>query len=186
MERFIAIVDLETNELSTKTCDIVEVGICELDTTTGTTKKLLDVTIKEDSFTDTEKNRKAWVFKHTDLTIEKVLESEPLDKYRIKMQEIFNKYPITAFNTSFDFKILERKGFVIPKKFPCLMRTAAPHVKQNPAAWRCSFQAAWNFFVPENPYTEIHRAYDDSEHEAKVAFKLINHLKNLGIEIEEL
>lgn len=182
MDRFIAVIDLETTSLSTKDTRIVEVGIARLDTITGEVEKLLDVVVKDIGFC--EDDRKAWVFKNTNLKFEDVMNAEPLDKYRTRIQEILFDYQITAYNTDFDFKILIAHGFKIKRPLPCLMRSAAPIVKNNPTAWRVKFQAAWDFFNKESNYDEVHRGFDDAAHEAQFAFQLINYFKENKIDFE--
>jgi len=181
MDKYIAVIDLETTGFSATKNNIVEIGIARLDVLTGEVTKLLDVVVRELSFGPHCK--KAWVFKNTSLTYEEVLKAKPLEFYRKEIQAIFDKYPMTAFNSSFDFRFLRARDFIIDITVPCLMHSSTnilkiPHPKYT--FKKPNFQEAWNFFNKEMKYVEAHRAYDDAEHEAYYAFDLFKYMKEIN------
>jgi len=177
MDNYIAIIDLETTGFSHTKNNIVEIGIARLDVLTGEITKLLDVVVREETFGPHCK--KEWVFKNTSLTYAEVIKAKPLEFYRKQIQEIFNTYPITAFNTGFDFRFLRDRKFIIDVTVPCLMNSSTnvlkiPHPKY--IFKKPNFQEAWNFFNKGADYIEAHRAYDDAEHEAKYAYQLFKYM----------
>lgn len=94
---------------------------------------------------------------------------------REDIQEILNRYSLTAYNTSFDFDFMESRGFVIKKDIPDIMAVAKEACKiiypkggyKNP-----KMQEAWDNIFPNTNYAEKHRAVDDAIHEAKILFEM--------------
>lgn len=175
-DRKIIVVDIETTNFLQRGGLIVDVGIIELDLNTGGAKVLYDNRVKEEGFNESHKN--AWVFNNSSLTYEAVDEAGPLEKD--KLQEIFRKYPATAYNKKFDFDFLRSRGLEI-NELPCLMLTATGVCKipktQFPAhnkgagfKWP-KLQEAWDILIGEE-YKEAHRALDDAAHAARVAYEL--------------
>ena len=168
----IVVVDIETTGLKNYKDYIVEIGIVELNLSTGETTVLYDELVKEEGFDKSCKN--SWVFKNTDLTIKQIMEASPLDVKSI--QEIFNQYFATAFNKKFDFGFLKYRGLKI-KELPCpmLISTNICKLKNN---YRAGFkwpkvQEAWDFFFgKETGYVEKHRGCDDAIHEAQIVYRL--------------
>ena len=174
----IAVIDIETTGLKPNIDLILEIGIVELSLITGETKILFDSCVKELKFG--EEHRDSWIFNNSDLKF-KDIENAPLfDDFKKKINEIFNQYPITAFNKSFDLGFLKARGINVPRELPCIMQTAT-NICRIPFPtggsrykWpKC--QEAWDFFFPNSEYIEKHRAADDAIHEAKILFELYIH-----------
>ena len=173
----IGIIDIETTGFFPKGF-IVEVGIVSLDTKTGKVEKLFDSVCREDGMT--AKDRKAWIFDNSDLTVEMVRDAPLLNNLKDEIQELINSLDaITAFNKSFDFTFLRDRGFEIKNEWPCPMLVATPICKLPKKQARCScgykwpkVEEAWQFFFPNEPYVELHRGCDDALHEAKICYEL--------------
>jgi DNA polymerase-3 subunit epsilon len=169
----IAIIDIETTDLKPETGLIIEIGIVELDLGTGETRILFDSKVKESHFSQNHKN--AWIFYNSDLKFEEVENAPNLEQFREELQEIFDCYPLTAYNTYFDFGFMESRGFVIKKDIPDIMAVAKDTCKityskggyKNP-----KMQEAWDIFFPNTGYREKHRAVDDAIHEAEMLFEM--------------
>ena len=106
------------------------------------------------------------------------MRANPLNKE--KVQEIFDKYPATAYNKKFDFDFLRDRGLVI-RDLPCPMILATdickiPHANGYGNKWP-KVQEAWDFFFPDTGYIEKHRGANDAEHEALI----VHELHKLGV-----
>ena len=169
----IAIIDIETTDLKPDNGLIIEIGIVELDLTTGETKILFDSLIKELHLDDAHRN--AWIFNNSDLKFEDIENAPSLNNLKNHIQEIFNRYSLTAYNNSFDFGFMESRGFVIKKDIPDIMAVAKEVCKimrsrggyKNP-----KMQEAWDNLFPNTDYIEKHRAVDDAIHEAEILFEM--------------
>jgi DNA polymerase-3 subunit epsilon len=175
----IAVVDIETTGKTPHTGLIVEIGIVKLDLESGEINILFDKIIKEPGFG--ERQKKSWIFLNSDLCFNDVENASTLESQLSIVQEILNKYEITAFNKSFDIGFLKSRGFKIQREFPCIMETMTsicriplPWYDPNkPYKWP-NAQEAWDFFFPNSDYIEKHRAADDAIHEAKILFEMID------------
>ena len=164
----IAIVDIETTGFLKEGGLIVEIGIAKLDLSTGNAQKLYHALVREKSLS--EQHKDSWIFKNSDLSFKDVMRADSLDT--VALQEIFDKYPATAYNKSFDFDFLKSRGLTI-KELPCPMILATSLCKlpgHYGYKWP-SVQEAWDILIKE-PYTEAHRGLDDAIHEAKIVFEL--------------
>lgn len=171
----VAVIDIETTGLNPEIELILEIGIVELDLATGETKILFDSLVKETKFG--EEHKEAWIFSNSDLKFEDFENAPLFDDLKQKISEIFNQYPITAFNKAFDLDFLKAKEINIPKELPCIMLTAQniikiPYQYDSSRYKRPNVQEAWDFFFPNSEYIEKHRAADDAIHEAKILFEL--------------
>jgi DNA polymerase-3 subunit epsilon len=109
------------------------------------------------------------------LKFEEVENAPSLSHVREEIQEIFNHYSLTAYNTYFDFGFMESRGFVIKKDIPDIMAVAKEACKivyskggyKNP-----KMQEAWDILFPNTNYREAHRAVDDAIHEAEILFEM--------------
>jgi len=172
----IGVVDIETTGFFPKGC-IVEVGIASLDTETGEVTEVFDSVCHEDGMT--AKDRDAWIFDNSNLTVEMVRESPLLTELLPELQFQFDSFDaVTAYNKSFDFTFLRDRGLVIEKEWPCPMKVATNVCKlpgrrrgRNDYKWP-KVQEAWDFFFPNEPYVEAHRGCDDAMHEAKIVYAL--------------
>lgn len=171
----VAVIDIETTGINPEIELILEIGIVELSLITGETKILLDSFVKEPNFG--EEHRDSWIFNNSDLKFEDIENAPLFDNLKMKINEILNQYPITAFNKSFDLGFLKAREITIPIELPCIMLTATNICKipfptgSRGYKWpKC--QEAWDFFFPNSDYIEKHRAADDAIHEAKILFEL--------------
>lgn len=175
-QKEILILDIETTDLSPKVGSIVEIGIVSLNLETGDISVLMDSVVKEPRLT--AKDREAWIFKNSDLTVEEVRNAPLLSDLFNEIQEILNKYKlgVTAFNKAFDFRYLKDRGFVIKKELPCPMLLSTdicklPKNSYGGYKWP-KVEEAWQYFFPDVPYLEKHRGADDAKHEAMIVYKL--------------
>ncbi len=169
----VVVIDIETTGLEPETDLILEIGVVELDLKTGDTKILLNSLVKEPKFG--EEHRNSWIFENSDLKFENIENAPQFDDLKHKLNEILSKYPITAFNKSFDLSFLRARGIYIPKELPCIMLTTQGILKMpyNKLCYKKpNVQEAWDFFFPNREYIEKHRAADDAIHEAKILFEL--------------
>ena len=165
----IAVIDIETNGFHTNFSSIVEIGISLVDTEKGTIKLIYDEVVN-DKFTPHSKwNQTAWIFENTDLTREDVASAVKLKDQKADIQKIFDQYPVTAFNSSFDFRFLTARGFVL-NPIKCLMKSTAPYIGKK--AKVSVIEAYKHLFPEEKNWTEKHRGGSDSMDEAKILLKL--------------
>jgi len=167
----IAVADIETTGFLNNGGLIVEVGIILLDLDTGETEHIYNELVREDGFN--EEHKESWIFDNSDLTHEEVMDAKPLDKEKI--QEIFDRYPATAYNKAFDFDFLRSRGLII-NDLPCPMLLSTDICKITSKngygnKWP-KVQEAWDFFFPDADYIEAHRGADDAEHEALIVYEL--------------
>ena len=168
----IAVLDIETTGFFKNAGLILEVGIVELDLDTGKTKIIYNELVREEAFG--QKHEDSWVFKNSDLTYKGMSDAQPLDIKKI--QKIFDKYYVTAFNKAFDFEFLRDRGLKIEKELPCPMLVSTNIIKlpgmYGSYKWP-KVQEAWDyFFGKSNGYIEEHRGADDAVHEAKIVYEL--------------
>ena len=170
----IGIIDIETTGFFPEGF-VVEVGIVSLDTETGEVKTVFDSVCREESMTARE--RKAWIFKNSDLTVEMVREAPFLKSLKDKIQSIISVFDaVTAYNKQFDFTFLQDRGIEIKSEWPCPMLVATdicklPKKRGSGYKWP-KVEEAWEFFFPDEPYVELHRGADDALHEAKIVHEL--------------
>lgn len=171
----ILVLDIETTHLKPSQGCIVEIGAVELDLETGEIKEVFDSLCRESTLS--AKDRQAWIFSNSDMTVESVRNSRPFAEVAKEFQEVINKYPIgaTAFNRLFDFTYLHDRGIRFPKTLPCPMILATDICKLpgNYGDYKYpKVTEAYKFFFPEREYEEKHRGCDDSKHEAEIVYKL--------------
>lgn len=178
MKKEILIVDIETTGLSPRSGFIVEVGIVALDLETGECKVVFDSVCREEGMTI--KDREAWIFLNTDLSVDEVRDAQDFTKIRPDIQTIIDAYPlgVTAYNRAFDFSFLESRGVRINAKLPCPMELSAPvvglpsaHPSHGKYKWP-KVEEAWAYFFPHENYVELHRGADDAKHEALIVYEL--------------
>jgi DNA polymerase III alpha subunit (gram-positive type) len=172
----ILILDLETTGFTPTTGKIVEVGIVELDLSNGNRKIIFDQVCWEKGLTE-EELEKAWIIKNSDLTIEAVRTSTNLEVFKPEIQGIINNYPLgaTAFNNDFDFRFMDARDFVFPKKLPCPMKISRNIVNarsKNGSIKQPNVEEAHKHFFGDVGYVEKHRGADDAYHEAAIVYEL--------------
>jgi DNA polymerase-3 subunit epsilon len=173
----IAVVDIETTGTDPSTDLIVEIGIVELDLDTGNIKEIFDSCVRERKFG--ELHRRSWIFLNSSLSYEEVIKAPLFDNFKQELQEIFNSFPITSFNTSFDLEFLRERGYKFPRELPCIMVSSTeickiPHRNRGYGYKWPKVQEAWDYFFPSSTYIEGHRAADDAAHEAKILLEMYN------------
>ena len=129
--------------------------------------------MKEPEFGEEHKN--AWIFNNSDLKFEEFESAPSLNNLKNQIQEIFDHYSLTAYNTSFDFGFMESRGFVIKKDIPDIMAVAKKACKIMRAGGGYKIpkmQEAWDNLFPNTNYIEKHRAVDDAIHEARILFEM--------------
>jgi DNA polymerase III subunit epsilon len=175
----IAVIDIETTGFLNQGGLIVEIGIVGLDLNTGEVTREFDALVKEPGFDESHARHPfGWIFQNSDLAFEDVLAARPLDELLPEIQAVVDRFSAgaTAYNKQFDFGFLRSRGLKI-KDLPCIMLEACPVVNL-PPAWKGGkakwpkVEEAWEFFFPDTPYVEAHRALDDAEHEALIAHRL--------------
>lgn len=171
----VAVIDIETTGLDPVTDLIIEIGIVELNLETGETRILFDSFVKEAEFGEDYKD--SWIFSNSDITVKDIRDAPLFSTVKETISTIIEKYPITAFNKSFDLGFLKIRGINIVNDLPCIMRTATDICRiQFPNGGRGykwpKCQEAWDFFFPNSDYIEKHRAADDAIHEAKILYEL--------------
>ena len=171
----ILVLDIETTGFSTSKDVILELGICELNTSTGVVIKLFDEIFCSPKLT--AKHHKCWVFENNYMTPDEVRGKPPIDHFREQIQKIFTFYSgeITAWNRYFDSRFLKANGFDLGKDIVCPMMQSTdffkiPGLRGN--KWPKA-QEAWDILFPDNPRTELHRGYDDADMEARIIYELI-------------
>lgn len=175
----IGIVDIETTGFLAQGGKIVEIGIVELDITSGERKVLFDSLIKEDGLSEFHTRQPmGWIFENSSLRYEDLQNAPNLTDVKVEIQEIFDSFftGVTAFNKAFDFGFLKSRGFRIAE-LPCIMHTATP-VLNLPSKGKYkgpkypNVEEAYHFLTGKTAFIESHRAADDAMHEAEIAYEL--------------
>ena len=184
----ILITDIETTGFNEYSDAIVEIGIVLVDTETKKTELVFDKVVKHKNF-KFEKHKDAWVFQNTSLNAIDVENAKLLTEYQPEIQDLFNKYPMTAYNKSFDIRFMAHAGFkMVDTK--CLLKSSHQYSllkdkrgnKKKP-----SVQEIYNqFFIKEGEkrYVEKHRAGADAMDEARILLRLVE-LKDSGALVVE-
>lgn len=178
----IIVLDIETTGLYRNSDAIVEIGMVLVDTDKKTIKPIFDNVVNHDKF-DKYKHKNAWIFSHSNLTVEDVINAKSLEEYRPTIQSYLDTYPMTAFNMKFDTSFLEENGFSL-KKTKCLMESSKPFNKNrlaNGARKTPNVEEIYHQFYPEEKdFVEAHRGCDDAYREGKILLKLCE-FKSKGI-----
>jgi DNA polymerase III epsilon subunit-like protein len=177
----ILVIDIETTGFMNQGGSIVEVGMVELNLTSGAITTVFESLCREAILSARHREEPmGWIFRNSSLTVEMVRQAPPMEELLPRIQEVINRYPLgaTAYNRSFDFDFLESRGLHIPVKLPCPMLLATPICKLPPKfpgkgeyKWP-SVEEAWNHLFPSISYVEKHRGADDARHEAKIILAL--------------
>lgn len=190
-ENKIAVIDIETTDVSHQIGKIVEVGIVELDLTTGEVEPLLNFVTYEDGITKWMIEN-SWIINNSSLSVKQIRYGVNFERIKNTIQMICNTYKVTAFNKAFDFGYLRSRGVVIENELWCPMVELTDIIKCEHKNDYCKanygkykfpkVEEAWKYFFPEQEYVELHRAYDDAWHEAKIIHQL--HLLKLKENVE--
>lgn len=177
MSKKILVEDIETSGFLNQGGKIVELGIVELNLSTGAITPKFESVIKEPGFDSSHTSRPFdWVFDNSDLTFEEVDNAPSLESIRTEVQALFDQYKATAFNKQFDFDFLRDGGFRI-KDLPCPMQLATPICKVPFPSGGSSYkwpkvEEAWEHFFGYTGYIEAQRGLDDAAHEAEIVYAL--------------
>jgi len=176
-ENKILVLDIETTGFLKQGGSIVEIGIVDLDLTTGEISEVFSSLLREDILTAKHHEEPyGWIFRNSDLTTEDVREAPEASGVLAIVQDILNSYPLgcTAFNNKFDFDFLEDRGLRVTK-LPCPMLLSTDICKLKGKFGKYKWpkvEEAFNFFFPDTEYIEQHRGLDDSKHEAMIVYEL--------------
>lgn len=176
MSKTILVIDIETTDKTPRTGKIVEIGIVSLDLETGNIIELFDSLLREDGLT--AKDREAWIFSNSDMTVEMVRNAPPAAEVFLQVQALLDLYPLgcTAFNRSFDVGFLESRGIRFGRNLQCPMLLATNICKlpsPRGIGWKWPrVPEAYKFFFPESNYVEDHRGLLDARHEAEIVYEL--------------
>lgn len=175
-ENKIIVLDIETTGFLGAGGKIVEVGMVSLDVKTGEIEQLFHSIFKEPGLTG--KDRDAWIFKNSNLTVGEVREAPMLSDLLPEIQCILDAYPLgaTAFNRSFDMSFLADRGIKFVKLQPCPMLLLTPIMKLKKRGggnkWPKVEEAIEKYCLIED-YTEAHRGLEDATDEAGIIWKMI-------------
>jgi DNA polymerase-3 subunit epsilon len=166
----ILIIDIETTGFIPEGHSIVEIGIVLCDSDTRITTPVFNQVIRDDEW-DYNKHRNAWIFRNTDLTPEQVSKAKHINHYREELQNLFNKYLITAYNKRFDVSFMTARGFKLWDTKD--LQENAKDIAQTYTGSRRppSVEKLHRWFFPERNYIETHRGLDDAMHEAEIFYK---------------
>jgi len=172
----ILVADLETTGFTPYSDAIVEIGLALVDTETKEIDIVFDKIVKHKNF-DSEKHKGSWIFQNTNLNWSDVEKAEPLSSYHAEIQTLFDLYPITAYNKSFDMKFLSASGFKFTH-VKCLMAAAiefSTYINAKKVPKRVSMENMYNEFFSKDGdvYVEKHRAGADAKDEAKMLLHLV-------------
>ena len=99
------------------------------------------------------------------LNFDDVVNSPPLETKRWELQNLFKRYPITAYNSYFDISHFLLQGFEINQLLPCpmvnmanVMKIKYNKSKKNPKLKFPKFEQAFHYLYPDIPYKELHTA----------------------------
>lgn len=167
------VLDIETTGFLNQGGCIVEIGCVELNLKNGKIKRLFGSVCREPQMT--AKDRNAWIFLNSSLTVEEVRNAPLLEVMKPALQELFDYYPVTAFNRDFDIPFLQSRGFVFKQLAPCPMLVAMDVLKipgtYGEFKWP-RVEEAFRFLFPGVAYAEAHRGASDASDEAQIVYEL--------------
>ncbi len=170
----VCVVDLETTGFNPRRDFLVEVGICRLDLATGEITSLVDSLVQEAGFA-VRASPNALIFRHSNLRFRDILEAPPWPAVKPLVVDACGRYPVAAYNVNFDLGFLRARGIRPRRELPCIMRAAARacqiKTQTRTAKWP-SLVEAWHAFFPDEPFVQLHRAYDDCIHEARLLWRM--------------
>lgn len=167
----ILVLDIETTGFYTKTDAILEIGMVLINTQSKEIETVFNHTVLDEAF-KTWKHKKSWVFENSSLTMGDILRSFPLEHYREEIQELLNKYPVTAYNKPFDLRFMKAKGFEF-KDTKCILKACRPYWKAAGKTKKTpSFEDMHRLLFEDEGYIEEHRGGADALDEAKLLLKL--------------
>jgi DNA polymerase III epsilon subunit-like protein len=171
--RLIYVLDLETDSVDYRYCNILEIGISAVDLQFNVIFPVLDVIIKPDMCVSDN----CWVFQNSNPPLSnEILHKEGISLKEVApfLQKFLDEFTITSFNQDFDLRVLENCGFTISKRYydPMVVLTyimKIPHEYYG-LKWP-SMVEAYHFLFGEW-IREPHRALLDSLLEARIILKM--------------
>lgn len=179
------VVDTETTGLSGYGRDLVlDIGIVKVDTEAGTAEDVYSQIIGYDISTWPTMWKEAWIFSHSDLTLESVTHGLKAERAAREVQRILNGKICTSYNTAFDFgKFLRWAPWMINARYaPDIMVAAHREVdgdyefEDGSTSWP-RLDKAYAEICPDDPVglkgVQRHRALSDAQAAAAVMLRLI-------------
>ena len=179
------VVDTETTGLCG--CDrgdrVVDIGIVEVDTERGTVMPVYSEIVGYDISDWTEDQKNAWIFSHSDLTLDMVARAEPLEEIARDVRLILNGNVAASYNEAFDFdKFLFKSPWNVDCALaPDIMLRAhrlidGDHLFSDGSSWP-KLETAYRGLCPDDPAhldgPQAHRALSDAVVASYVMLALI-------------
>lgn len=171
----IIVLDIETTGLKSQFDEIVELGIVSLDLETGEITTLFNRLFSPANVSFVA-IQKSWIVSNGFITIEDILNSKPLESYKVEISAILAPYKgrVTAWNRDFDAGFLKAAGFDLGRDLTCPMKASTAYFKldgYHGYKWPKA-QEAWDILFPTVRKIEEHRGLDDAIMEAKIIYEL--------------
>ena len=179
------VVDTETTGLCG--CDrgdrVVDIGIVEVDTEMGTVMPVYSEVVGYDVSGWSEDQKNAWIFSHSDLTLDMVARAEPLEEIARDVRLILDGNVAASYNEAFDF---DKFLFKCPWNVDCalapdIMLRAhrlidGDHLFSDGSSWP-KLETAYRGLCPDDPAhldgPQAHRALSDAVVASYVMLALI-------------
>ena len=157
------VVDTETTGLCG--CDrgdrVVDIGIVEVDTERGTVMPVYSEIVGYDISGWSEDQKNAWIFSHSDLTLDMVSRAEPLEEIARDVRLILDGNVAASYNEGFDFDKFLFNG---------------DHLFSDGSSWP-KLETAYRGLCPDDPAhldgPQAHRALSDAVVASYVMLALI-------------
>lgn len=171
----ILVLDIETTGLDPLSSKIVEIGIVELDLTSGSILPVFESLCHERPISAEEVSR-SWIVQNGYISLDEIRYSPEFNSIKPQIQGIIDCHPAgcTAYNSNFDLSFLITRGIKLVKALPDPMKLSTDICKL-PGKYGYKWpkaEEAYNFFFPNSNYKESHRGLDDAIHEAEIIYKL--------------
>lgn len=179
------VVDTETTGLCG--CDrgdrVVDIGIVEVDTEMGTVMPVYSEIVGYDVSGWSEDQKNAWIFSHSDLTLDMVARAEPLEEIARDVRLILDGNVAASYNEAFDFdKFLFKSPWNVDCALaPDIMLRAhrlidGDHLFSDGSSWP-KLETAYRGLCPDDPAhldgPQAHRALSDAVVASYVMLALI-------------
>ena len=179
------VVDTETTGLCG--CDrgdrVVDIGIVEVDTERGTVMPVYSEVVGYDISGWSEDQKNAWIFGHSDLTLDMVSRAEPLEEIARDVRLILDGNVAASYNEGFDFdKFLFKSPWNVDCALaPDIMLRAhrlidGDHLFSDGSSWP-KLETAYRGLCPDDPAhldgPQTHRALSDAVVASYVMLALI-------------
>ena len=179
------VVDTETTGLCG--CDrgdrVVDIGIVEVDTERGTDMPVYSEIVGYDISGWSEDQKNAWIFSHSDLTLDMVSRAEPLEEIARDVRLILDGNVAASYNEGFDFdKFLFKSPWNVDCALaPDIMLRAhrlidGDHLFSDGSSWP-KLETAYRGLCPDDPAhldgPQAHRALSDAVVASYVMLALI-------------